>query len=57
VRENQPDCGIDGKGEGECGTREVWLELYRDFAARRKVREDEEAGSWSGSANSQIESV
>lgn len=37
VDDKQPECGLDGKGEGDCTTREVWLELYRDFAARRKV--------------------
>jgi hypothetical protein len=38
VASKQPDCGLDGKGEGDCTTREVWSDLYRDFAARRKVR-------------------
>ena len=38
VTAQQPKCGLDGKGEGDCTTRGVWLELYKDFAARRKVR-------------------
>lgn len=37
VAAHQPDCGLEGKGEGDCTTRKVWLELYGDFAARRKV--------------------
>ena len=37
VAEKQPECGLDGRGEGDCTTRDVWLDLYKDFAARRKV--------------------
>jgi hypothetical protein len=37
ITDHQPDCGLDGKGERDCTTRELWLELYNDFAARRKV--------------------
>lgn len=37
VQEQEPECGVEWKGEGNCATREVWSELYRDFAARRKV--------------------
>jgi hypothetical protein len=57
VVEKQPDCGVDGKGEGECGTREVWLELYRDFAARRKVRVEREGVGCGCDANCGIEGL
>lgn len=40
VAEQEPECTVYGKtGQKDCATREVWLELYRDFAARRKVRD------------------
>jgi hypothetical protein len=37
VEEQLPECVLDGRGEANCATRDVWLELYTDFAARRKV--------------------
>jgi hypothetical protein len=37
IEEIEPQCATDPEGDKDCGAREVWLELYRDFAARRKV--------------------
>ena len=49
VAKQQPECGLDGIGEEDCTTREIWLELYEDFAARRKVCSV--SNSWSMNAN------
>ncbi|KAL3483608.1 nucleotide-diphospho-sugar transferase [Aspergillus germanicus] len=38
IREHQPICDLDPTtGQDDCRSRDIWLELYRDFADRRKV--------------------
>lgn len=37
--EKQPKCEADeGTGEEDCRARDIWLDLYRDFRERRRVR-------------------
>jgi alpha-N-acetylglucosamine transferase len=35
-----PACVVDEKGKVDCRARDIWIELYKDFKARRKVRLD-----------------
>lgn len=33
-----PKCSINSTGGEDCWSRDVWLEIYRDFKERRRVR-------------------
>jgi hypothetical protein len=32
-----PACVVDEEGKVDCRARDIWIELYKDFKARRKV--------------------